>query len=89
MKTSSTDLSRTEKFLRGELRTPDALVYEANLLIDEDMRKKTFYHRMVHSLVRAYHRKKLKAEVQDVHNQLFNDPAKAHVWREVIKLFKS
>jgi hypothetical protein len=89
MKTSLTDLARTEKFLRDELHPADALVYEAQMLVDEDLQKKTFYHRMVHSLVRAYHRKKLKAEVQEVHEKLFKDPARAHVWQELIKLFKS
>jgi hypothetical protein len=89
MKTSLSDLTRTEKFLRDELRTPDALLYEAQMLIDDDLRKNTLYHRVVHSLVRAYHRKKLKAEVQEVHDKLFNDPARAHVWQELIKLFKS
>ena len=89
MKTSLTDLVRTEKFLRDELRTPDALVYEARMQVDEDLRKNTFYQRMVHSLVRAYHRKKLKAEVQEAHDKLLNDPARAHAWQELIKLFKS
>jgi hypothetical protein len=89
MKTSLTDIARTEKFLRDELRPPEVLVYEAQMIVDEDLRKNTFYHRVVHSLVRAYHRKKLKAEVQEVHDKLFNDPARAHVWHELTKLFKS
>ena len=89
MKTSLTDLVRTEKFLRDELGTPEVLVYEAQMIIDEDLRKNTFYHRVVHSIVRAYYRKKLKAEVQEVHNKLFNDPAREQAWKDLIKLFKS
>jgi hypothetical protein len=88
MKTSLTDVARTEKFLLGELSPEDSVVYQARCLVNDDLRRDAFFHKMVHSLIRVFHRKRLKAEVQEVHDKLFNDPANAHFQQKVTKLFK-
>jgi hypothetical protein len=87
MKTSLTDVSQTEKYLRHELSAEDSLVFQAQLLISHELRKDTFFHKIVHSMVGMYHRKKLKAEIEFVHQKLFNDPARANFRQEIMRLF--
>lgn len=87
MKTSSTDIFLTEKYLCGELSPEDSVLFQAQMLIDPERKKNTYFHRMVHSLIAQYHRKKLKAEIEQVHQKLFQDPAKADFRQEVMNLF--
>jgi hypothetical protein len=89
MKTLFRNILQTEKYLQQELTPEDSLVYQARLIVDADLRKDTFFHRMVHKLVRLYHRKKLKAQVETIHENLFNDPAKVHFRERIMKLFNS
>ena len=89
MRTSITEIIRAERFLAGELRAEDKLLYEARLVVDRDLRTNLFFHRMVHRLLRLYHRKKLRTEVEIVGQRLFRDPAKADFRQAVLKHFKS
>jgi hypothetical protein len=87
MKTSLTDTIRTERFLRGELADDDRLAFNARLLVDQELRRNLFFQRMVHRLVALYHRRKLKAQLEGVHERLLNDPASVSFRESVIKYF--
>ena len=87
MKTSLTDTIRTERFLRGELADDDRLTFNARLLVDQELRRNLFYQRVVHRLVALYHRRKLKAQLNDVHERLVNDPARVSFRESIIKHF--
>jgi hypothetical protein len=87
MKTSFPEILQTEKYVQHDLAADDALVYEARLLVDAELRRDTYFHRAVHRLVRIYHRKKLKLEVEIIHNRLSNDPANAAFRKAMMKLF--
>lgn len=89
MKTSITETIRTEKFLRGELTSGEHLVYEAELVIDPRLRSNTVFHGMVHRLLRLYHRRKMKQEVQTLSDRLLRDPNKKEFREAVFKHFKS
>jgi hypothetical protein len=88
MKTSFHDIVETEKYLQRALDPGDAVVFEARLLVSGDMRRNVFFHKVVHRLVRIYHRKKLKAEVAAVHQRLFSDPSKASFRNHIANIFK-
>lgn len=89
MKTSISDIIHAEKFLRGEMDPQEKLVFEARLALDKELRSSLFFHRMVHRLVRLYHRRKLKQAFGTMLDRMFNDPAKAHFREAVVKHFKS
>ena len=87
MKISLTDTIRTERFLRHELADDHRLAFNARLLADHELRRNLFFHRMVHRLVALYHRRKLKAQVDGVHERLLNDPARVAFRESIIKHF--
>ena len=87
MKTSYSKLIMTEKFLRGELSPQDAVLFEAQLLLDDELKKHTFFHRMVHRLILLYGRKKNKAHLESVHAHLLNDPANSVYRESILKIF--
>ena len=87
MRTSLSDITKTEKYLQGQLGPEDSLLFQARLLVDGELRANTFFHRMVHRLVSLYRRKQLKEEVEAIHKKLFFDPAKADFRERVMKNF--
>ena len=89
MKTSFPDILETEKYINGELKGGQSAVFQAKLLVDEELRRDTFFQRMVYRLVLIYHRKKLKGEMVTVHERLFSDPGKATFRKLVTKLFNT
>ena len=88
MKTSLTDIVQTEKYLRKELDAQESVLFEARLIVSDAWKANTFFHKMVHRLVHLYYRKKLKSEIEAVHDKLFHDPAKASFSIQVTSLFK-
>lgn len=70
MKTSATETQQIEAYLLGG-NAEDALLVEARLLIDENLRTKTAWQQKTYELVNAYGRKKLKQEIEAVHHELF------------------
>lgn len=89
MKTFSSNLIQTEKFLRRELPPEESLVFEARTCVDEELRKDVFLHRMVHRLVWLYSRKQTKAQMTALHSRIFNDPQKSDFRDSILKLFNS
>lgn len=89
MKTSYSDIQETEKYLHGDLAPQAALLFEAKLLLSEDLRMNTFLQRMVYRLVTLYHRRILRSEVEAIHQRYMNDPDNRSYADSVIKSFKS
>ena len=89
MKTSISDIIKTEMFLLGEMEPQERLVFEARLAFDKELKSNTSFHHMVHRFVRLYHRRKLKQSFAMIHDRMFNDPGKAHFRNEILKHFKS
>lgn len=88
MKTSITEIIRTEKFIVGGLSRDEKVLFEAKLLIDNNLRRGVLLQKLVHRLVRLYHRRKIKAGMEQVHNKLFEDPANVRFRRSVLQHFK-
>ena len=89
MKTSLSETIEIEKYLLDELAPERALVFNARLLISAQLRKDTFFQKLVHRLVHLYHRRHLKREVEAVHARLFNDPSRLDFREGVMKNFNS
>jgi|GEM_PF-3348241 hypothetical protein len=82
------DIVTTEKFLLNEMRPEDRLLFEARLLVEDELKANTVIHRLIHRIVLLYHRKKMKAELDQLHARLLNDPSDSRL-RESVLLFKS
>lgn len=86
MRTFSTELVKTEKYLTGKLAVQDRLLFEARLLLDDNLRTNTLLHRILHRMVLLYVRKKMRAEAEAVHERLCNRTGN-HSFKEIRKLF--
>lgn len=65
-----------------------ALLYEARLLTDAHLATNVSLQQRLYNLLRFYHRRKLKAEAEAVHQRLFSDPSKKEFHQRLFDHFK-
>jgi hypothetical protein len=87
MKTSWNDIRQAEDYLTGNIKEEDALVMKAKLLIDPVLRANMAAQKKVYSLIRMYGRKKLRAELDAIQEELFQDTAKHSFREKIVQLF--
>jgi hypothetical protein len=88
MRTSLNDIRQTENYLHRTLSPEESLLFEARLLSDPVLRLNVYVQQKVYSLLRLYHRKKTKEALEEVHQRIFHDPAKADLQQQIAQLFK-
>jgi hypothetical protein len=88
MKTSQSDVNQIEAYLTGKMPPADRLVFKARLIINPLLRLNVAFQQKTYTLIKAYGRKKRKADFDLLHTKLFNDPEKAVFQQEVLQLFK-
>jgi hypothetical protein len=87
METSNNEIAKTEAYLLGELKTDEALLFEARTLIDPVLKMNVFFQKRIHSLVQLYGRKKLRTEIKSIEHQLFHNPQKADFKKHIHSIF--
>ena len=87
MRTSLNNLRDIERYVEGLMPRGEEVLFEGRLHGNPTLRTNLFLYRKVMALVRMYHRKKLKVELEDVHQRLFSDPLKATFRKRILKIF--
>jgi DNA-binding transcriptional regulator YbjK len=86
MRTSLNNIAQTEAYLLKKANPASSLLFEAKMLLDRDLQTRVSQQQRVYSLVQQYGRKQVKAEIETVHQQLFNQPEHLS-FRQKIALF--
>jgi hypothetical protein len=89
MRTSLNDIKQTEDFIFQKVMGLNSLLFEAKLLTDPALRMNVNLQKRIYSLVRIFHRRKLKQQMEQVHQRLFNDPRKHEFQQKIFQLFNS
>ncbi|RYY37479.1 MAG: hypothetical protein EOP46_02480 [Sphingobacteriaceae bacterium] len=88
MRTSLNNIKLADDYLHGQLPTGDALLFEAQVLIDSELREDVMFQQSALGLVQKYSRKKLKAEIETVQQKLFTQPAHSSFARRILNIFR-
>ncbi|HYG38099.1 MAG TPA: hypothetical protein VD908_05745 [Cytophagales bacterium] len=72
MRTSLNDIKQIEAHLLSKMSNEDALLFEAQLLLDNQLKENLLWQQKTYALVKLYGRNKLKEELEQVHQQIFN-----------------
>ena len=83
------NICEIERYVDGTMEQHEAILFEARIQKDSLLRMNVLLHKKVLALVRIYHRKKLKMELEEVHNRLFNDPNKFTFRESVMRIFRN
>jgi hypothetical protein len=87
MRTSLIETRQIEAHLLQLSEPGEALVFEARLLLEPELRDKIQWQKETYSIVRQYSREQLKQEIEAVHEQLFTEPKHAGFRQKIIRLF--
>jgi hypothetical protein len=74
MRTSLHEVAAIEEHLFRTATPPDQLLFEAKQIIDPSLAERVAAQKHAYQLVQQYGRKKLVAELEAVHQQLFDKP---------------
>lgn len=87
MKTSLSETIQIENYLQGNLSPENALVFEARLQIEPELKKTVHLQTLVRRFVTLYHRRRLKSEVEAIHARLFRDDRRRDFRARIMNLF--
>lgn len=88
MTTSQNNTRLIEKYLNGRLSPADRFLFESRLIIDPVLKRDLFFQEKTLRLIKMYHREKLKEELENLHQQMFNNPDKINFRQSIYQLFK-
>ena len=87
MKISWNDILPIERYLNDDLSQEDKILFEAQLVLDADLKLKVGVFKKIHTLIKLYGRKKMKREIEKIHNRLFHNPEHVVFQQRVLELF--
>jgi len=87
MRTSLNNIVQAEKHLLKQSPPADALLFEAKMLINDELKSNVAAQQQVYSLVKQYGRKQLIAEIDAAHQQLFTQPEHLSFRQKIARIF--
>jgi hypothetical protein len=89
MRTSLNEIKLIDDHLLGTSAPGDALLFDAMVILDNTLPEKVEWQKNAHTLVQQYGRKKLKAEIEAVHQKLFKESLHQPFAQKILRLFLS
>jgi hypothetical protein len=87
MMTSWNETKQIEAHLLGTANTGDALVFEAKLMLDNDLTDKVIWQQKTYDIIQQFGRRQLKKEIEIIHHTLFTQPGHISFARRIRLLF--
>jgi hypothetical protein len=88
MRTSLNEIKLIDDHLFNMGTTEDALLFDALLILNPLLNEQVLWQKKAHAIVQQYSRKKIKAEIDAVHQQLFTQMKHRSFRQKVLNLFK-
>jgi hypothetical protein len=89
MRTSLNNIKAIEDYLSGDLATGDALLFEANMLLNSDLVTDIKHQQNTYTVIKQYGRRQLKEEIVAVQQKLAAAPQHQGFIQYIANLFKS
>lgn len=89
MMTSWNETKRIEAHLIGDSNPEDILIFDAQLLLDDELKDKVVAQQKAYEAIQQYGRKELKNEIEAVHQKLFTDPNYLSFRQKIMRLFRN
>jgi len=88
MKTSMNELQEIEDYLLHP-HNEESVLMEARLLLEPELQEKTAWQQKTYTLVQHYGRKKLRQEIEAVHQELFTNDRYTSFRKKIMRLFRN
>ncbi|MFD0766980.1 hypothetical protein ACFQZI_19130 [Mucilaginibacter lutimaris] len=88
MQTSLNNLKLVDDHLLGLATPQDKLLLDAHLILNPALHEDIYWHKQAHGMVQQYSRKQLRAEIEAVHQKLFNMPEDLSFRQKILRFFE-
>ena len=88
MRTSLNNIKVIDDYLLGSMPPGDALLFEANKLLNSDLASDIQHQQNTYAIIRQYGRQKIKAEIMDVQKTLTTAQRHRGFMQRIANLFK-
>ncbi len=88
MRISLNNIKAIDDYILGNLLPGDALLFEANMLLNNDLVNDTEHQQNTYAVIRQYSRKKMKEEIVAVQKILATTPQHRGFMHRIVNLFK-
>jgi hypothetical protein len=87
MRTSLNEIKQNEAYLFNQMEAGEALAFRAELLVNTRRRFDLGIQERLYSIIRLYGRRQLRAEIEQVHEELFHGTAHASFRQKIARIF--
>jgi hypothetical protein len=87
MRTSLNEIKLIDGYIFKNGLAEDTLLFDAMLILNPALSNQIHWQRKTHTVIQKYSRKILKAEMESVHRQLFNNPMHQSFKNKILSLF--
>ncbi len=87
MKTSWKKTKQLDDYLRQQMHPEEALLLEAQLVLEPELRDALRWQQRIHTLVRAYGRQQLRREIQAAQQKVFHRPEHRGFRQTILRIF--
>ena len=87
MKISWRNSKTIENYLAGRLPHNEALLFQAKLLTDPNLRLQVTWQEKTYALIKLFARRELKSSLERTHQKIFRDPDKKDFQESILQLF--
>jgi len=87
MTTSLNDTKQIDDYLLHYAGETDRALFEARMLLQPALRNSLLWQQKTYAIIRQYSRRQLKAEIELVHQQLFNEPEHSSFRQKIMSFF--
>jgi hypothetical protein len=88
MRTSLNNIKAIDDYLFGYMAPGDALLFEANILLNNDLTDDMKHQQNTYAVIRQYSRRKIKDEIVAVQKTLATAPQHRGFMQRIVNLFK-
>lgn len=89
MRTSLNNIKAIDEYLSGSLVPAEALLFEAKLLLNDDLADDVLHQQNTHAIIRQYGRQSIRAEIKAVQQILSVAPQHRGFMQRMGNLFKN
>jgi hypothetical protein len=87
MRTSLNDIQQIDDYLLQYAGKADRALFEARLLLQPALQENLAWQQKTYDIIKQYSRRRLKAEIESVHQLLFTEPEHIPFRRKIMALF--
>jgi hypothetical protein len=87
MRTSLNDIQQIDDYLLQYAGKTDRALFEARLILQPALQENLLWQQKTYDIIRQHSRRRLKAEIESVHQHLFTEPEHISFRRKIQRIF--